>query len=81
MTLAGAFSGLAGVVLGSFENCGDIDAVEALMQSYFGPMGIPVVAGVGVGHGERNLTLPLGIEVRLDTAGSELVFLEDTFDQ
>lgn len=81
MTLAGAFDGLAGVVLGTFDNCGAPDDLDALMQSHFSAMGIPVVAWAGVGHGERNLTLPLGINVRLDADHTKLEFLERAFDE
>ncbi len=76
MMMAGAFQGLRGLLLGSFKDCGDPHEVEALVQRLFGNMQIPIVAGVPVGHGDCNLTVPLGIPARLDTEKGELVFLE-----
>lgn len=81
MKLAGAFDGLAGVVLGSFEKCGATNEIDDLVNRHFGTLGIPVVAGAAVGHGDRNLTLPLGIKVSLDAAKSELIYLEQAFDE
>jgi muramoyltetrapeptide carboxypeptidase len=81
MKLAGAFDGLVGLVLGTFDHCGSSEEIEALMLSHFGPMAIPIVAAAAVGHGDRNLTLPLGILARLDAAASELIFLEKALDR
>lgn len=80
MKLAGAFDGIAALVLGSFEKCGAIDEIEALVQAHFSPMAIPIVTGAALGHGQRNLTLPLGISARLDAVEQTLVFLEKAFD-
>jgi len=60
---AGWFEGVAGIALGTWIGCGDLDAVFAdrLM-----PIGVPVLAGVPVGHGPRQLTLRLGAGAVLD---------------
>lgn len=79
MMMAGAFDGLRGLVLGSFKDCGDTAEVEAIVQRLFGRMGIPIVDGVQMGHGRRNLTVPLGLPARLDTDKGELTFLETAF--
>jgi muramoyltetrapeptide carboxypeptidase len=42
----------------------------------FGPLGIPVVAGFPIGHGEENATLPIGVEARLATRPPRLTYLE-----
>ena len=71
---AGKFEGLRGVVAGQFTRSGR-GATEALgprvhtlLQSYFYGLGIPVLADWPSGHGDPNLTLPLGAVVTLDTA-------------
>jgi muramoyltetrapeptide carboxypeptidase len=79
MKMAGLFDGLAGVVLGSFEDCGAMDEIDALMLERFADMSIPIVSGVRIGHGRSNWTVPLGVAARLDTTAGELRFLEPTF--
>jgi muramoyltetrapeptide carboxypeptidase len=79
MKLAGLFAGLAGLVLGSFEDCGSMDAIDALVLERFADVPIPIVSGAWVGHGRSNWTVPLGVASRLDTAAGELRFLEPTF--
>lgn len=80
MALAGAFKGLAGVVLGTFDKCGKPETIDEIMRAHFSPLGIPVVAGAAVGHGVCNLTLPLGIQVQLDTDPATLIYQEHAFD-
>jgi muramoyltetrapeptide carboxypeptidase len=80
MKMAGLFAGLAGLVLGSFEDCGSNDEIDALVLERFADMSIPVVAGVCAGHGRCNWTVPLGLMARLDTTAGELRFIEPTFE-
>jgi muramoyltetrapeptide carboxypeptidase len=69
---AGKFKGLRGVLAGEFTGMSaDVDeeaqlAVNTLLQSYFQGLNIPVMAGWPSGHGDPNLTLPLGAHVTLD---------------
>jgi len=67
---AGWFDGVAGVVAGTWANCGP-DADEILLER-LGPLGVPVLAGFDVGHGPRQLTIPLGVPATLDTARRSL---------
>jgi muramoyltetrapeptide carboxypeptidase len=76
MKLAGCFEHLAGVVLGSFKNCGDAAQIDRLMRQMF-DKDIPILAGIDAGHANRNLTLPLGIMAALDADQGEIRFLED----
>ena len=68
---SGWFDAVRGVALGSFHDCGDVAAV---VEDRLGPLGIPVVAGFPVGHGHRQLTLPLGLDVELVPRRGELRF-------
>jgi muramoyltetrapeptide carboxypeptidase len=79
MKMAGLFEGLAGIMLGSFEDCGSMDEIDALVQERFADMSFPIVSGVCVGHGRCNWTVPLGLTARLDTIAGELRFLQPTF--
>ena len=79
LALAGVFQGLAGIVLGDFTGCdergagyGSADVLVSLAQE----TGLPCAAGFAIGHGEINLSVPLGAQVRLDAAAGRLEFLE-----
>lgn len=67
MKLAGCFEGMAGLVLGSFEDCGPLDGIYQIFQEHFQDIPIPILGGFDVGHGKQNLTLPLGLAATLDT--------------
>ncbi|WP_033446853.1 S66 peptidase family protein, partial [Bordetella bronchiseptica] len=77
---AGAFDGVRGVLVGSFTRLlgvpGDGEAAQAalypLVREHFQARGIPVLAGWPSGHGDPNLTLPLGARVTLDAGRGAL---------
>jgi muramoyltetrapeptide carboxypeptidase len=58
---AGWLDGVAGVVLGSWEDCGPYEAVRDLFLDRFGPLGVPVAEEFGFGHCASTLTMPLGV--------------------
>lgn len=66
MKLAGCFEGVAGLILGSFNECGSMHEICAIVADIFDDCQIPVLAGLDAGHGTNNLTLPLGIKAALD---------------
>lgn len=76
MTLAGCFDNVAGLVLGQFTDCGATAEIHDVFMRTFGPLGIPVMAGFPIGHGEANATLPIGIEARLTTRPARMTYLE-----
>ena len=67
LKLAGCFKKISGLVLGSFEECGNYADIVALVQDLFDGVDIPVITGFGAGHGKRNLTIPVGLSATLDT--------------
>jgi len=78
---AGALDRLAGVAVGRFTDLQRRGADGALgfdevLQTYFGPLGIPVAHGFPVGHIDDQWTLPLGVRARLDADAGELELLE-----
>jgi muramoyltetrapeptide carboxypeptidase len=70
---SGWFAGVRGVVLGDFTDCASPDAVRDLALDRLGPLGVPMVAGVPVGHETRNLAFPLGVPAVLDADAGTLV--------
>ncbi len=74
MKLAGCFDNLAGIILGSFEECGPLDDVCNIAAECFRDESFPIFAGLEVGHAEINLTLPFGIEATLDAANHVLSY-------
>ncbi|MFJ4675168.1 MULTISPECIES: LD-carboxypeptidase [unclassified Kitasatospora] len=69
---SGALEGLAGVVLGSWEGCGPLDGVRAVMLDHFGDLGIPVLWELGFGHCPSSITVPLGVPATLDADAATL---------
>ena len=74
--LSGLLQDLAGLVAGQFEDCGDASAISDLLEDATSRPGIPVVAGLPLGHGRTNLPLPLGLKASLDTDGMTLILSE-----
>lgn len=74
MSLAGCFHGLAGVVLGTFTDCGPWEEIRDVFYDRFVSYGIPLVAGLAAGHGTPNLALPLGPVATLDAGALSLIY-------
>ncbi len=79
LRMAGCLDTLAGLVLGTFDDCGAMAEIEALVLHHFGGYQIPIVSEVSIGHGHCNLTVPLGLTAELDTYQGTLVFAESAF--
>lgn len=79
---AGKFEGVKGIVLGEFPDSPPVVAgaptVREVCARILRPLGIPIVFGAPVGHTPRPmLTIPLGIQARLDADGEgTLEYLE-----
>lgn len=79
---SGKFEGVKGIVLGEFPDSAAAVAgapsVRDVCARILRPLGIPIVFGAPVGHTPRPmLTIPLGINARLDAEGEGVLeFLE-----
>lgn len=76
MKLAGCFEGIAGLILGDFEDCGALDGIYQIFQEHFQDTHIPILAGFDVGHGQQNMTIPFGLAATLDTDKQLLSFAQ-----
>jgi len=74
MMLAGCFTQLAGLALGTFTDCGSTAAIHRMVGERLGGLNIPIIAGFDVGHEAVNLTLPVGLPATLDTDLGTLTF-------
>ncbi|MFC4121221.1 S66 peptidase family protein [Nonomuraea zeae] len=66
---AGAFDGVRGIALGSWEDCGDPYPV---LQDRLAPLGVPLLAGLPVGHGSPQVSVWLGMLGVIDTESCSL---------
>jgi muramoyltetrapeptide carboxypeptidase len=81
LRMTGLLARLAGVILGQFTDMKRGTSEGALgfdevLDTYFAPLGIPVLSGVPVGHVDEQWTLPIGVRARLDAGAGEVDLLE-----
>jgi muramoyltetrapeptide carboxypeptidase len=77
---AGLFDGVAGIVVGDMktkwsESIAELSA-EDVVEELLGPLGVPVVFGLPVGHNKHHATVPLGALASLDADAGTLVVEE-----
>ncbi|MDH2430207.1 LD-carboxypeptidase [Sphaerisporangium sp. TRM90804] len=69
---AGCLDGAIGFVLGSWERCGD--PIPVLMDR-LAPLGVPIIAGLPIGHGVPQFTAWMGADAVIDTESCSLTCL------
>ncbi|MFF3596819.1 S66 peptidase family protein [Kitasatospora indigofera] len=62
---AGVLGAAAGIVLGDFTDCGEPAALAEVLHDRLSGLGVPVAAGLPAGHGDVQLTVPLGVRAEL----------------
>jgi len=67
LLLSGRLNRLSALIIGQLEDCGDMEIINSMLQERLGSLTIPVVTGLPVGHGNENISLPLGLPAVLDT--------------
>jgi muramoyltetrapeptide carboxypeptidase len=74
---AGWLDGVAGVAVGQFTDCGTRDvyqpSVVEILAERLGPLGVPVLGGLPVGHGDQQVAVGLGVPAVLDATAGTLV--------
>lgn len=71
---SGWLEGVAGIALGSWENCGPYERVRPVLMDRLAPLGVPIVEEFGFGHGRSSLALPLGVPAVLDADARTLSY-------
>jgi muramoyltetrapeptide carboxypeptidase len=72
---AGWLDGLAGVAMGQFTDCADPDGnatVPGVLAEHFESLGIPVLGGLPIGHGDEQTAVGLGVPAVLDADAGTL---------
>lgn len=69
---SGALAGIAGVAVGQFTKCEGRWSAAEVLADRLGGLGIPVVGGLPVGHGQGVRIVPLGTPAILDAGAGTL---------
>lgn len=71
---SGLLECVAGIVLGSWGECGDEASVREVLLDRLGGLGVPIIEDFGFGHCAPSWTVPLGVPARLDADAGMLTF-------
>jgi muramoyltetrapeptide carboxypeptidase len=73
---SGYLDGVAGIVTGTFTACESPELIQDILAERLGPLAVPMLAWVNVGHGGPFQTFPLGIAAELDAGRATLRLLD-----
>jgi muramoyltetrapeptide carboxypeptidase len=81
LRLAGLLGRIRGFVFGSCSRCEPGEGygsltLEEVLDEHVRPLGIPAYEGAMIGHQERQFTVPVGVEVEVDTGAGTITMLE-----
>lgn len=83
LRLSGFLGKVKGVILGTFKDCVENDPqrkslkLEEVMDNYFAKnFHAPVIYHLSHGHIKDNLTLPIGVNIKIDGNNCKIDFLE-----
>ncbi|MFD6416155.1 LD-carboxypeptidase [Streptomyces sp. NPDC060194] len=71
---SGYLADAAGIVCGTFTDCGPRERVEELLHDRLSDLGVPVLLRADIGHGVHQQTFPVGLPARLDADAGTLTF-------
>jgi muramoyltetrapeptide carboxypeptidase len=86
LRLAGVFEQAKGVLLGAFTDCENKDpedpslTVAEVFNSYFSQLKIPVVSNFQHGHIKEKITVPYGIEIKVNSDKNHIEYLESAVE-
>ena len=83
LALAGKFKDCAGIILGTWADCGDPNlepernlTLQQIFQEVVAPFGKPTINNFRAGHIYPQITIPMGVKTRLDADNGTVTFLE-----
>ena len=81
----GKLEAAAGIVIGEMKNVGWREdyasfmqdmSVEDVLEEVIGPLGVPCIYGLPIGHGKHHATVPHGAQATLDADAGTLTVTE-----
>jgi muramoyltetrapeptide carboxypeptidase len=65
---SGAIDGVAGIAVGQFTDCADgwKTTAEDVLEELLAPLGVPVLGGLPIGHGDQHVAVGVGVPAVLD---------------
>jgi len=63
---SGSLKQVRAIVMGSFLNCGDDEALQKIFMDFAQRLNISLFAGMKVGHEDDNWALPFGVQSRIE---------------
>lgn len=76
LKLGGKLDKVRGIVFGPFQNGGGADEIKQVILDVLKDSDIPLAFGFPSGHIDDMMTIPLGVEVELDSTKGSVNFLE-----
>lgn len=83
LKLSGIFNGINGIIFGKCEDCSAgrtrstwDPSLGEVLDNILKPLGMPVFYGMMIGHSSNQLTLPIGINVKMDADNGTIELLE-----
>ncbi|MGE5805394.1 MAG: S66 peptidase family protein [Ignavibacteria bacterium] len=82
LKLAKIFEQVKGIILGAFVDCNEADpskrtlTLGEVVDDYFGNLNIPVVYNFQHGHIRNNITVPIGLKIKLNASRGIVEYLE-----
>ncbi|NJC74064.1 LD-carboxypeptidase [Planosporangium thailandense] len=73
---SGYLDGVAGVIAGTWDNCGTVEQIHPVLVDRLSDLGVPVIAWANVGHGGHFQSFPIGVRAELDADARTLRLLE-----
>jgi muramoyltetrapeptide carboxypeptidase len=73
---SGYLDGVAGIVTGTFTDCGPAEDIQAILTERLAGLGVPMIAWANIGHGGRAQTFPVGVAAELDAGARTLRLLD-----
>lgn len=81
LRLSGKLHEVEGIILGDFKDCNPKDdeslSLEQVINDHIKPIGKPTIYNLQSGHCAPIITLPFGVNVRLDADKKEILILEN----
>lgn len=73
---AGYLDGVAGIITGTFHNCGPQEEITPILRERLAGLGVPMISWANVGHGGQNQAFPIGVAAEFDADARTLRLLE-----